>query len=311
MSEGIIILMIVSIIRLSAPVIIGAMGGLFSELAGIINLCAAGLMTLGAFSAMLGTYYTGNPWIGVLCGIAAGACGGLLNALISVKFGGIQNLFGLGLNSFALGLTSYFMRVIFDSSISDKVENLSAAPVLKGIPVIGSFLAEFSPIIYISILLVGITSYVIYRTPFGLRVRAVGNDPVTLETAGVDVWRLRGICVILCGALVGLAGAYLTLGQMGLYMDDMVAGKGMLAFIAVKMGRYTPWRITAMAFVFGFFDALQMQLQMSTVVSFPTELVQMIPFVAAMIIMFLNTNVDMPSALGRPYTKQKYNSSGL
>jgi len=305
--QSIIIVMLISIVRLSTPVVIGAMGGLFSELSGVMNLCAQGLMTLGAFFAMLGTYYTHNPWIGVLCGIAAGALGGLLNALITVEFGGNQNLFGLGLNMFAGGVTAYFMRVLFKSSISANVENLWNTSFLRGIPLVGPILSEFSPLVYIGIVLVGVVAFVIYRTPFGLRVRAVGNDPRTLETAGANVWRLRGLCVVLCGMIIGLAGAYLSLGQMSLYMDGMVAGKGMLAFIAVKMGQYTPWRITGMALLFGFFDALQMQLQMSTTIAFPTELVQTIPYVAAIIIMFLNSKVDMPKAIAKPYTKQKYN----
>lgn len=301
------LVMIISIVRLSTPIIIGAMGGLLSELSGVMNLCAEGLMTMGAFCAMLGTYYTGNPWIGVLCGILAGGVTGLLHALISVEYGGIQNLSGLGINMFTAGLTVFFLRAIFDASISTSVASLWTTPILKGIPLVGPTLASFSPLTYFSILIIVAVSFLMNKTTLGLRIRATGDDPTVLETAGVDVWKIRYLCVILCGMLVGLAGAYLSLGQLDVFMDGMVMGKGMLAFIAVKMGRYRPWGIVGMAIMFGFFDALQMQLQLNSAVTISPELIQMIPYVAAIIIMAVQPqNIDAPRAIAEPYLKNKY-----
>lgn len=307
LNSSFIMALAVSTIRMATPITIGALGTLFAEQSGTMNLGAEGMMTMGAFFAVLGTYLTGNAWIGVLRGMIAGGLIALLHGFICIEIGGMQNLSGLGLNMFCLGLTAFLLRVIFNTGISPSVESLWSTPFLEKVPFIGKFMAAMSPLVYISFLLIAIIWFILNKTPFGLRIWAAGDDPKTLETAGINVWKIRYLCIVICGVLVGLGGAYLSLGQMDKYVDGMIVGKGMLAFVAVKMGKYKPWSILLMSLVFGFFDALQMQLQLNPAITIAPELIQMIPYVGAITIMALQKNENIfPRAFGEPYVKNKY-----
>ncbi len=307
MSETVLLLMIISIVRLATPVIITGLGNMFSERAGIMNLGAEGMMITGAFTAILGTYLTGNPWVGVLCGMLGGALMSSIHSLISVEFGGLQNISGLGINMLAAGCTDFFVRAIFKNSMSPMMPSIQTTPMLKDIPLIGSTLAQFSPITYISIFLVILCQILMNYTTFGLRMTAVGDDPKTVETAGINVWRLRHFCVIICGTLAGLAGAYLSIGQLNRFTEGMTLGKGMLAVIAVKMGRWNPWRITMVALLFGFFDALQLQMQINNVINLSPELIQTLPYIVGIVVITLDSKSSKPPrALRIPYIKNRY-----
>lgn len=307
MNDSMVLLIIISIIRLSTPVIIAGLGNMFSERVGVMNLGAEGMMITGALTAVLGTYFTGNPWIGMLCGMLGGALMASIHSLISVEFGGIQNISGLGINMLAAGLTAFFARAIFSNSMSPMVESIQTTPILKGVPVIGNILAQFSPITYLSIFLVIICQLIVSRTVFGLRMTAVGDDPKTVETAGINVWKLRHLCVILCGLMAGLSGAYLSIGQLNRFIEGMTLGRGMLAVIAVKMGRWNPWRIAVVALIFGFFDAIQLQLQINNTVNLPPELIQTLPYVVGIIAIALDSKSSAPPrALREPYVKSVY-----
>lgn len=299
--------MLISILRLSVPVIITGLGNMFSEKAGVMNLGSEGMMISGAFGAALGTYYTGNPWLGLLIGILTGVVIAGVHSLISVELGGEQNVSGIGLNTLAAGLTAFFCRSVFGSGKSDVIASIQTTPLLSGIPVIGDFLASFSPIFYIMIVLFAVCAYLMNKSVLGLRMTAVGDDPATVETAGINVWKLRHMCVLICGAFAGLAGAYLSIGQLNIFVEDMTNGKGMLAVIAVKMGRWDPRRIVLVALMFGFFDALQLQLQISNALNMPTEIIQTIPYIVGIIAIALDTNsVAVPRAMRKPYLKNKY-----
>ncbi|MEY8387685.1 ABC transporter permease [Oscillospiraceae bacterium 38-13] len=255
----------------------------------------------------MGTYYTGNPWLGLLIGILAGVVIAGVHSLIRVEFGGAQNVSGIGLNTLAAGLTAFFCRSVFGSGKFDVIASIQTTPLLSGIPVIGDFLASFSPIFYIMIVLFSVCAYLMNKSVLGLRMTAVGDDPATVETAGINVWKLRHMCVLICGAFAGLAGAYLSIGQLNIFVEDMTNGKGMLAVIAVKMGRWDPRRIVLVALMFGFFDALQLQLQISNALNMPTEIIQTIPYIVGIIAIALDTNsVAVPRAMRKPYLKNKY-----
>lgn len=304
--ESMFIIILISIIRLSVPVIFTGLGNMFCEKAGVMNLGAEGMMIAGAFGAALGAYLTGNAWIGVIVGILCGMLVALIHALISVEFGGLQNISGLGLNALAGGLTAFFCRFFFGSGKSPIVDSIQSVPFLAGVPVIGKFLAQFSPLMYLLILLYVVSWYVVKKTVYGLRITAVGDDPKTVETAGIDVWRLRTTCVAVCGALAGLAGAYLSIGHLNIFVENMTMGKGMLAVIAVKMGRWDPKRIVAIAAMFSFFDALQLQLQMYNT-GLPVEILQMIPFIVGVLaIAFSKNSISAPRQLNKPYVKNKF-----
>ena len=308
MEMGILTVFIIAILRLTVPIMLMALGNMFSERAGVMNLGAEGMMIAGAFGAVVGSYYSGNPWIGVLVAILGSMIVSGIHSVISVEFGGIQNISGLGLNTLAAGLTSFFCQTMFGSSISPDVLHLQNMNCLSGIPVIGSILAQFSPLAYISVVIIFICSFVMSKTVFGAHIVAVGDDPKTAEAVGINVWALRHICVaVLCGILAGLAGAYLSIGQLSFFMEDMTNGKGMLAVIAVKMGHWKPKYIVFMALLFGFFDALQVQLQINNVLNIAPELIQTLPYVAGIITMMLSSNSgDNPMALRQPYLKNKY-----
>lgn len=305
MSQTVVINMLVSILRLSVPVIITGLGNMFSVRAGVMNLAAEGMMISGAFCAVLGSFYTGNPWIGVLCGILGGLVIGMIHSMICVEFGGNQNVSGLGLNMLAAGLTAFFCRTLFGSAFSPAVESIQTTNILSGIPVVGTVLSQFSPIFYLMILIFIACCFLVDKTVLGLRMNAVGFNPQMVETAGINVWKLKHMSVIICGALAGLSGAYLSIGQLNTYMDNMTMGKGMLAVIAVQMGRQHPRRIVWIALIFGFFDALQLQLQINNVGIAP-ELIQTIPYVAGIIALAMDTSKRTAPRLMAPYLKNRY-----
>lgn len=308
MSMVLITTMVISVLRLTVPIVLMALGNMFSERAGIMNLGAEGMMISSAFGAVAGAYFFGNPWLGVLTAILCSMLVAGIHSLISVEFGGIQNISGLGLNMLAVGMTSFFCRAIFNTGISPTVPSLQTSDFLKNVPLIGKVLVQFSPLAYLTLVIIAVCWFVMSKTVFGAHIVAVGDDPRTAETAGINVWRLRHFCVtVLCGALAGLAGAYLSIGQLSFFMEDMTNGKGMLAVIAVKMGRWSPKYIVAVALLFGFFDALQAQLQINNVLNIAPELIQTLPYVAGIVTMFFSSSSkETPRALRQPYVKNKY-----
>lgn len=308
MSSATIITMLISMLRLTVPIVLMALGNMFCERAGIMNLGAEGMMISGAFGAVVGTYYSGNPWVGVLCAIVCSIIIAGAHSLISVEFGGSQNISGLALNMFAVGLTSLLCRQLFGSGISPSVESIQTTHFLSGVPFIGKYLERFSPLAYISIILIIVSCIVMSKTVFGTHIVAVGDDPKASETAGINVWRLRHICVaLLCGTFAGLAGAYLSIGQLSFFMEDMTMGKGMLAVIAVKMGRWNPKLTVLVALLFGFFDAMQSQLQINNTFNIAPELIQTIPYIAGIITLLISSESNAtPKAMPKPYLKNKY-----
>jgi len=307
MNSSVIILMILSVIRLSAPVFIAGVGNMFCERVGILNLGTEGMMVSGAFGAVLGSSLSGNPWVGVLCGIFGGGLAAAIYGIICVEFGGTQAIAGLGLNMFCLGFTTFLCSAIFKSNISPNVANLNHSELLSGIPVLGSFLGQLSPLIFLMILVAAIAYMIIFKTSLGLRMRSVGDDPKAVETAGIDVWKVKYLGVLLCGIICGFAGAYMSLGQLDRFVMGMTNGKGMLAVIAVKMGRWNPLGIMGTALLLGVFDVIQLQLQLNHAVTVPPELVQTIPFIAGIVVLsFQQSGDERPSSLEKPYLKNKY-----
>lgn len=298
---------LVAMFRLSVPIILMGIGNLYCERAGVMNLGAEGMMIAGAFGAVLGTYYTGIAWVGVLFGILGGMLISTIHSLNTVEFGGNQNISGLGLNTLAAGLSAFVCRQLFGSGITPSVQNLQRTEILSGVPVVGKFLAQFSPLAYICLIVIFVSAFIMKRTILGMRIVAVGDDPIAAETAGINVWRIRHLCVsVFCGICGGLAGAYLSLGQLSFFQDDLTNGKGMLAVIAVKMGRWDIKKMVLVALLFGFFDALQVQIQLKCS-SVSPELVQLIPYVAALIVLcFSSDSVSNPRAMTVPYLKNCY-----
>ena len=275
-----------SAIRMATPIAFAALGGIFSERAGIINIGLEGMMITCAFSAVAATHFLGNPWIGLLIALAIGALQGLLHGIISIKFTGNQIVSGTGINIFALGFTAYMSQVIWGSrGASDAVPGINPMeiPILKDIPIVGEIIGAHSPFVYILIIAVVVSYIVLFKTPFGLRVRAVGEHPAAADTAGVNVFHIKYICVIMSGIFAGFAGAFLSLGHLNLFVWGMTGGRGFIALAAMIFGGWMPMRALGASLLFGFSDALQMRLQ--TLAILPPQIILTIPYVLTIVVL--------------------------
>lgn len=281
-------------LRIAVPYLFAAAGGVLAERAGIISLTLEGFMLGGAFSAMLGSYYSGDPWIGVLCGIVGGLALGMVHAVSTIRFKADQVVSGIAINLLAIGLTRYFLKLIFGSSSnSPRVAGFSAGTSSTAL-VTGLL---HNPLIPIGLLIVPAVAWLLYRTPFGLRVRAVGEHPEAANTLGVSVKRVRYAAVALSGALAALGGAYLSLDQHQ-FTDGMSAGRGFIALAAIIFGRWDPVRAGIACLFFAAAETLQIQLQGMQAI--PSQFVQMIPYVLTIIALVgVVGRAVPPAALGR------------
>jgi simple sugar transport system permease protein len=281
-------------LRIAVPYLFAAAGGVLAERAGIISLTLEGFMLGGAFSAMLGSYYFGDPWLGVLCGIAGGVALGLVHGVATIRFKANQVVSGIAINLLAVGLTRYFLKLIFGSSSnSPRVPGFSAGTSSTALV---SGLVH-NPLIPLGLLIVPAVAWLLYRTPFGLRVRAVGELPEAAVTLGISVNRVRYVAVALSGALAALGGAYLSLDQHQ-FTDGMSAGRGFIALAAIIFGRWDPMRAGLACLFFAAAETLQIQLQ--GLQAIPSQFVQMIPYVLTIIALVgLVGRAVPPAALGR------------
>lgn len=304
MNEGltaaIFIGFIFSSIRLATPLIFAALGGLFAERSGVINIALEGLMLAGAFTAAIATYELGNPFLGLLCGMAAGALLALIYAIAVIKFEADQVVSGMAINFLMFGLPALISGAVYDSAGSTPQiakENL---------------LPEFFDVSIASILaflLVPICWYVLYKTPFGLRLRAVGENPAAADAAGVSVIRLRYIAVVISGILAAAGGAYLSTGQSSLFTRNMTAGRGFIALAALILAKWRPVQVLLACLFFGFTEALTIPLanyKLASGENIPVQFVQIIPYVLTIIVLagFIGLS-RAPRALGIPYRKEK------
>jgi len=278
--------LLLATLRSASPLIITAIGGLFAERAGVINIALEGKMLTGAFMAVVVAYFTGNPWLGVFGGIFGGAFLALIHAVVSIKYKANQVVSGTAINILAYGLTVFLLQVFFGVS--------GTSPSVNKLPAWG----PFNPLVYFGLVLVVVAHLFIYYTPQGLRLRAVGENPAAAETVGVNVIRLKYFFVTLSGALAGIAGAALSIGDLSVFVNQMTAGRGFIALAAMIFGKWTPVGALFAALLFGFAEALQIRLQ--GIVPIPREFVQMIPYVFTMIILagFVG-KATPPAALGK------------
>ena len=279
-------------IRIAIPYLFAAAGGVVSERAGVIALTLEGFMLSGAFTAVVGTYYFGDPWLGVLCGIAGGVALALLHAVCVIRFRADQVVVGIAINLLAIGLTRFFLRFAFDSSSnSPRVDGLVSDET------VGLFLAFTNPLLWLGLLLLPVVGWMLYRTPFGLRVRAVGEHPGAATSVGIPVPRVRYLAVALCGLLAGLGGVYLALDQHQ-FTDQMTAGRGFIALAAVIFGRWDPVRVALACLLFAAADALQIHLQGTG--TLPSQFVGMIPYLLTIVALAgVVGRAVPPAALGK------------
>lgn len=291
-------------IRLATPILLSALGEIFVERAGILNLGIEGIMLMGALSGFLGAYWTHNLWIGVLAGMLTGILFGLLMGFMSITAKANQVVAGIGITILGGGLSTLLFRLVFGLRTVPptlKIFPTLPIPVLSRIPVIGPVLFEHNILVYLALILVPVASAVLYRTHFGLKVRAVGESPDAVDTRGISVGRTRYLALIIGGAMAGLGGAYLVLGSLGLFWTQMTAGRGFIAVAVVVFSKWDPGRALLGAWVFGLASALQISLQTLNV-PIVSQILLMLPYVITIIVLIsVSRRAEFPSAYAVPY----------
>jgi simple sugar transport system permease protein len=274
-------------LRISAPLILVGMAGLLSYQVGLINIALEGMMLSGAFAAVVFGHEMGSTWLGVLMASVVGAALGALFALAVITLRANLIVAGLALNFLATGGTAYLMDILYDQSGTLAPEGLSklpavTIPLLDGVPVLGEMLSGHSPLVYVSWVMVPLTSIFLYRMVVGGHIRAVGEHPEAAQTAGISVKGMQYLALILGGMLCGLAGAHLSVGDLPLFRERMTNDRGFIALAAVYFAAARP-RLTAVAcLLFGFFEALQFRLQLRDT-ALPNEFLQMLPYLMVVI----------------------------
>lgn len=287
----IIFSLIMATIRQAAPILITAIGGMFSEITGVVNIGLEGMMLMGAFTAAVGTHYTGNPFIGILAGMFAGGIMALIHAILSIKYKGNQTVSGVAINLFASGFTVFMLRVLFNQTGNSPA--VTKAPQIMGVSII---------VIIIYILAIW-SHYFLYHTVTGLRMRAVGEHPLAADTVGINVLKIRYFGVIMSGILGGLGGAYLSIGALNQFTKEMSAGRGFMALAALVFGKWKPKGVIFASLLFGFADALQVIIQ-QYVKAIPPQFIQMLPYLLTILALAgVVGKAVAPKASGIPYDK--------
>lgn len=305
MAEIFSIALIWSTIRLSTPLILAALGGLFSERSGVINIALEGMMLAGAFTAAAVTYAVGNPsvgfgagspFLGLVAGMLAGMLIAAIHAVACIRYKADQVVTGTAINILMIGMPAFLSGAFFLSS--------GSTPQLPK-----DHLIPWTPIV-IAFALVPISWYVLYKTPFGLRLRSVGENPEAADAAGVRVERMRYAGVLLSGVLAGIGGAYLSIGQSSLFTRNMTSGRGFIALAALIFGKWRPVQTLLACLLFGFTEAISIQMQgvvkLPSGDDIPVQFIQMVPYLLTIIVLagFIGSSRP-PRALGIPYEKER------
>ena len=296
-----LLILLFSAIRLATPLIFAALGGMFSERAGVINIALEGLMLAGAFTAAVATYELQNPYIGFLCGVAVGGIVALIFAIAVIKFEADQVVTGFAVSLLMLGLPAVISSRIYDSAGS--TQQIAKQFLLP------EFFNRISIASLLAFAIVPMCWYVLYKTPFGLRIRAAGENPEAADAAGVNVIALRYVAVVISGLLAAAGGAYLSIGQSSLFTRGMTAGRGYIALAVLILAKWKPIPVLIACLFFGFTEALAIQMQgvikMPSGEDVPVQFIQMIPYVLTIIVLagFIGAS-RAPKALGIPYRKE-------
>ncbi|WGS64627.1 ABC transporter permease [Marinitoga aeolica] len=293
----------------ATPLIFAALGGVFSEVTGVTNIALEGIMKIGAFTAVVFTFYTGNPWLGLLGAIIAGVMLAWLHAYVSIRWSADQIVSATALILIASGLSAFLMEPIFGhSGQTDFVAKIPKVKLafMKDVPFFGQIFDEMSIFVYLAFIAVALSWFLIYKTPLGLRMRAVGENPKSADTLGVNVFKIRYFGVLMSGVLAAFAGAYLSIGELGQFQENMPSGKGFIALAAMILGNWNPVGAMWAALLFGASDALNIQLQ--SILDIPPEmkaLLNLLPFVITIIVVsgFVG-KTRPPAADGVPYEKE-------
>jgi simple sugar transport system permease protein len=309
-------------VRLATPLILACLAGLYSERAGIVDIGLEGKLLASAFTAATVAALTGSPWLALLAGIGGALLFSGVHGLASINFRGNQTISGVALNFLAAGLTTYlgtswFKRGGFTPQLTPDQRfgplQWPFAAELRNVPIIGpiysGLLSGYNLITYFAIIAVPITAWVLFRTRFGLRLRAVGESPKAIDTAGISVTVLRYQALVITAVLVGIGGAYLSIAAGAGFIPNMAAGRGYIALAALIFAKWKPWPALLVCLMFGFLDAVQLRLQgikFPYIGEIPVQAIQVLPYILTVILLagFIGRAVA-PKASGIPYTKER------
>jgi ABC-type uncharacterized transport system permease subunit len=303
MDHSFVTLLLVSAVALSAPLMYAALGELISETAGVINIELEAMMLSGAFCGVLGTYLTGNIALGFVFGAVGGLVVGLLHGVLCFVFRANQVISGVVLNILALGVTSFLLSSYLGDRVTRSIASLSdiRIPVLSEIPILGPALFKQDIMVYLALISVGVVWWVLNRTTIGLMLRAAGERPEAAESLGVDVGRMRWGVVSVCGLLAGIGGSQLALAGIGLFTQNMTAGRGFIALAAVIFGRWRVLGVAAAVLMFATADAFQFRAG-ALGINIPDPFLIMLPYLAALLALAgLLRNMRPPAALATNY----------
>ena len=308
MDNSFVFNLLLATVRMAIPLIFIATAELYSERAGMVNIGLEGLAAIGSLVGFLMCYITGSAWIGILCGAVVGILVNMIYAFSTITLCANQTVYGMAINIFAPALASFINRVYFGAGgqlNQIKLMDVAPIPLLSKIPFIGPLLFNQTPMVYLAFLLVIFTSIFFSKTKAGLNYKAVGENPKAAATLGIPVIKIKYLSCVICGALAGMGGAYLTTCYSNTYTEGNIAGRGFIALAAVIFGRWSAVGVLLACLFFGFCDALQIRLQ---VMSFgvPYQFFQMIPYVATIIVLtLLGGKKSGPAAKGQPYRSEE------
>ena len=295
-------------VNLAGPLLIAALGELYAERTGVLNIGMEGMMLAGAWGGFVTTYFTGDPWLGLVGAILVGMLFGLLNGVLAITMKVNQVVSGIAINILLSGLTMYLYRVIYGIPLLPVTVNpfqKLPIPLLSEIPVLGKILFNHQVIVYIAYLLVPLAWFILYKTSFGLAIRSAGEKPAVVDTAGLSVARLRYSGMIIGGAMAGLAGSYYSLAHLNIFANNIISGRGFIAFAAVIFGGWNPLGILLATLIFGIADALSTRFLTSGNQFVPYEFLLMTPYLItiAATLLFSRKSIS-PASLGTPYEKE-------
>lgn len=304
----VIITVLAATLRLATPLILSSLGGVFSENSGVVNIALEGIMIMGAFFSILAVRYVPNPWFGVFVAMIMGIVTSLILAVLAVHLKANQVVAGVAINLLAGSLAAFLLELVWHRSgqTDPATVSLTQNPIgfLEKIPLLGPLFAELNAFVYVALILAGVSYYVLFKTPFGLRLRAVGEHPKAADTVGINVYRMRYIAVMISGALAGISGAALSLGSVSLFREGMTAGKGFIALAAMIFGKWHPIGALFASLFFGFAEAIKIQAGTLGLTWIPQDFLSMLPYVATVLALagVVGKSVG-PAASGKPYEK--------
>lgn len=300
--------LLLATVRMAVPLLFIALAELYSERAGMVNIGLEGLAAIGSLVGFLVCFITGSTWLGILCGAGIGILVNMIYAFATITLCANHIVYGMAINIFAPALASFVYRVYFGSGSDLKKITLMSPveiPVLNDIPFFGKLLFNQTPMVYIAVLLIIFTGIFFSKTSAGLNYKSVGEHPQAAATLGIPVIGVKYLACVICGALAGIGGAYLTTCYSDTYSQGTVAGRGFIAMAAVIFGRWTGGGVLVACLFFGFCDALQIRLQVGSFGA-PYQFFQMIPYIATVVVLsVIGAKKSGPRANGQPYRREQ------